>query len=415
MKKLLVTGLFGCLDYEIDFNSSDIIIITGPNGYGKTMLLGFVDKILNNDIESMLPLKFSFLEIQLLNDVVVDITNNNDEINVRVFSGKDMLVFESNPHKNNKLEHKSYELDADKTEYFLSLIADEINSKNKTRKFKISDEIFDKYIAHYRPTFIRAERVSQYENADANIMHYSKELSKRIKKASDIASEISQSLDSTLPFRLSEKIHDRTLTQRSTNAKDRLIGVESIKKKYISYGLIEEDDGGRSAEAISPIVLREYSELWDLYVEDSIAKLDVYKELYEKINIFVSLLNEKSFAFKKINVSKDKGFYFTSDHSTDEIPLEKLSSGEQNQIALYYEMIFHSSENSIIMIDEPEISLHVAWQKEFLSSIKSIQRLNKPAKVIIATHSPNIIDNNWDITRDLFKASKESITGNEGE
>jgi len=53
-----------------------------------------------------------------------------------------------------------------------------------------------------------------------------------------------------------------------------------------------------------------------------------------------------------------------------------------------------------VLIDEPEISLHVAWQKEFLKDLKEIIAIqNMP--VVIATHSPQIIDNNWDLTVDL--------------
>ena len=53
------------------------------------------------------------------------------------------------------------------------------------------------------------------------------------------------------------------------------------------------------------------------------------------------------------------------------------------------------------MIDEPEISLHIAWQKELMDDLRRVIQLNKNIQVIIATHSPQIISNNWDLQIDL--------------
>ncbi|MCK5719976.1 MAG: AAA family ATPase, partial [Thiomargarita sp.] len=52
------------------------------------------------------------------------------------------------------------------------------------------------------------------------------------------------------------------------------------------------------------------------------------------------------------------------------------------------------------LIDEPEISLHVAWQVEFLGDMKDIINLRE-FDVIISTHSPQIIDDRWDLTVEL--------------
>ena len=52
------------------------------------------------------------------------------------------------------------------------------------------------------------------------------------------------------------------------------------------------------------------------------------------------------------------------------------------------------------MIDEPEISLHVVWQLAFLDDIKDIINLKK-IDVVIATHSPQIINDDWDLTVNL--------------
>ena len=88
----------------------------------------------------------------------------------------------------------------------------------------------------------------------------------------------------------------------------------------------------------------------------------------------------------------------TNDGSS--LSLNELSSGEQEILVLFYKLIFESDVN-LLLIDEPEISLHIVWQKELLENLKSVVKLKKNIKVIIATHSPQIISHNWDLQIDL--------------
>ena len=70
--------------------------------------------------------------------------------------------------------------------------------------------------------------------------------------------------------------------------------------------------------------------------------------------------------------------------------LKNLSSGEQHQIVLFFELIFLANSGTYYLIDEPEISLHVDWQRSFLDDIARVESL-RGHKFIIATHSPQII------------------------
>ncbi|HEY0755776.1 MAG TPA: AAA family ATPase [Ktedonobacteraceae bacterium] len=67
---------------------------------------------------------------------------------------------------------------------------------------------------------------------------------------------------------------------------------------------------------------------------------------------------------------------------------------------LFYELLFKASPGSLIMIDEPEISLHVVWQEHFLQDVQDITRL-ADVDVLIATHSPDIIDGHRDLVVEL--------------
>ena len=77
-----------------------------------------------------------------------------------------------------------------------------------------------------------------------------------------------------------------------------------------------------------------------------------------------------------------------------------LSSGEKQQIVLYYNLIFELEDKTVLMIDEPEISLHIIWQRDFMDDLLEVIK-DKNIKVIVATHSPQILSNHWDNQVDL--------------
>src|SRR5690606_1495381 len=100
-----------------------------------------------------------------------------------------------------------------------------------------------------------------------------------------------------------------------------------------------------------------------------------------KIGLLLEIIN-KRFKHKRFYVEKESGFVFRStiikdsDGDFQKIPVTKLSSGEQNELVLFYELLFKSSPSSFILIDEPEVSLHISWQNCFIEDLKEIAELN---------------------------------------
>jgi predicted ATP-binding protein involved in virulence len=88
------------------------------------------------------------------------------------------------------------------------------------------------------------------------------------------------------------------------------------------------------------------------------------------------------------------------------LELEMLSSGEQHELVMIYDLLFRVPENSFILIDEPELSLHVAWQEKFLSDLEQMAQISK-FNALVATHSPQIINDRWDLTVELKGPSDE--------
>lgn len=120
----------------------------------------------------------------------------------------------------------------------------------------------------------------------------------------------------------------------------------------------------------------------------------------EKIREFVSVLNNfkkianELFAPKKTYNDKDGEVFFTlNDNTKTKILLSQLSSGEKQMLILLYTTIIQNNKECITLWDEPEVSLHIEWQRKL---IRVIRQLNPNMQLIIATHSPSILFEGWE-------------------
>jgi predicted ATP-binding protein involved in virulence len=136
----------------------------------------------------------------------------------------------------------------------------------------------------------------------------------------------------------------------------------------------------------------------EIYVRDASKKLDVFNNLRSRLDLFKELI-EKRFSDKTIQIDRESGFRIVS-HTTAAVPLEKLSSGEQHQLILVFDLLFEVTENSLILIDEPELSLHVTWQKTIIESLQRIIALNA-FDVLLATHSPAVVAKHFNLSVEL--------------
>jgi predicted ATPase len=67
---------------------------------------------------------------------------------------------------------------------------------------------------------------------------------------------------------------------------------------------------------------------------------------------------------------------------------------------MFYLLLFEAKHGSLVIIDEPEISLHVAWQQRLGKTFSDIARLRE-LHVVVATHSPQVIHDKWDMSVEL--------------
>ena len=114
------------------------------------------------------------------------------------------------------------------------------------------------------------------------------------------------------------------------------------------------------------------------------------KKSIEKIcNDINSIFDCMDLNVKFIGLSKDEETKpIFKDSTGNEFDINGLSSGEKQLFIRALSLKFLNANNSIILIDEPEISLHPEWQRKI---IKVYENIGKNNQLIIATHSPHIV------------------------
>lgn len=87
-------------------------------------------------------------------------------------------------------------------------------------------------------------------------------------------------------------------------------------------------------------------------------------------------------------------FIIKSKYDKHKISLQQLSSGEKQIVSLFSHLYLSKKQNYIVLIDEPELSLSVKWQKLFLQDVRKGTFCRG---LIAVTHSPFIFDNELDM------------------
>ncbi len=430
IRRIKIDQLFDIFDYDIPFGENENVkILTGPNGYGKTMVLNIIFNLFNRKFLFFQRLIFERIEICLEDQICIEISRKNQEekSDVRIVFREYGKIFEeveisSKVHAEFEQKIKRYlpirKIDDERyldqmedtivsLEELLDKYSDRIPELSIDRihevKSKEANAVLDSINVH----LIREQRLFRKVKAperkfrderDETIMTetiqtYAIELKQSISQYSQRSFVTSQELDSSFPDRL---INEKNLL--SAIEYDRRFNLLKLKQeKLAKFGLYE---GTQKLLRYSP----EDAKALLVYLEDLEKKLGVFDILLEKLELFTDILNQRRFTFKSIKISREKGFYFETSKGKA-LGLTQLSSGEQHEVVLLYELIFNAKQDVLVLVDEPEISLHVTWQKKFLDDLLRIIEIQK-FHVLIATHSPSIINNRWDLVYNLKEAGK---------
>ena len=133
------------------------------------------------------------------------------------------------------------------------------------------------------------------------------------------------------------------------------------------------------------------------YIQAFYSTTETLEDIYYKLHTFQDIINKRNrITGKTLCFSKNGAFFRAEDRI---IELDSLSSGEKHDFLMFYNLIFNTDENTLVLIDEPEISLHIEWQEAFLDELIEIQEWSE-LQAIVATHSPYIVGSHYDLIID---------------
>lgn len=441
IKQITVKHLFGIFDHTINLNMEErITIIHGKNGFGKTSILRLVNGFFNlkySDIRAIPFQKFTIIfDDNSFVDVVKASTSNNKKSNVRP---KIDFNFTSSDQKE-KLTFSPNLLDGRKIPLLTGMIADVIPGLDRvgsekwlytpTKEILDLEDIYERF-GEYLPKqfqqeypdwlnkirdsinvrFIESQRLLDISNSAKigrtirmpmtlySVASYSEDLAENIQTKLAEYGQLSQTLDRTFPARVVQKKASLTDDQ----LREKIDQLESERNQLISAGLLKKDED--SNFQVKDSIDDSTRKLLSVYIEDVDKKLNVFNDIYPKVELFKNIINKK-YSFKSVTIDQSKGFIFTTQEGEVLSPTD-LSSGEQHELVILYELLFKVKPNTLILIDEPEMSLHISWQQEFLKDLQEITKLSG-LDILMATHSPDIINDRWDLTVELEKPKQKS-------
>lgn len=119
------------------------------------------------------------------------------------------------------------------------------------------------------------------------------------------------------------------------------------------------------------------------------------ERIQRRIDHFFSVINSFFAESKKrIEIKRDNAVTLVFREHTNQtiVPLDKLSAGEKQLLLILTKVFLQDEKPYITLIDEPETSLHIRWQRMLIDTIRE---LNPNGQLIIATHSPSILSKGW--------------------
>ena len=449
-----VEGVLGEFDHEFSFRESgEFAIIFGPNGVGKTKMLEVVTAMCKLDIAELIALPFNAGSLEFsdgselsltkvtplpaddegpdsghdrsepLSDFMVTLTLHAEgrQIESYVSSSSDFRVW---------LRLNSAFQPIEGTEFWRDTGDDDVNSYEDLRRMyfprfraenrhkksagelspairQFVDELDVRLIETQRLTGTEPARPARYgypsqPNRVPTVVQFSNRIRSLLNDDLSSNSRLTQQLDSTFPRRMLERGDRSLLTEtelrdkwaQQTKRRARLTEIADLnvdKELSLPQGSLNSWQLG----------------MLELYLEDADRKLDSFTDVLARINLLEEVVNARLLQ-KSLHIDANNGIVVTRTRDASSVPLTALSSGEQHEIILMFDLLFNVDDGSIVMIDEPEISLHIGWQKKFIADVLRIAAL-VGFQFVVATHSPQIIDRWWSRATRLGPTTNEFL------
>lgn len=389
IKEVIIKELFNNESFAVNFESQEnISILYATNAFGKTTLFKLIFGLLSNASKKERIANFLYIFSTPFKNLKIFFNNNSSIFVERYESFPKLKISYFNKRKKAGdivLHDNPYKLDEQTKNHFALL--------NEFVGFGSTIQ------------FINANRLLDIDNYFHFLQDYFTFQGPEIKTGQLKYGEFKEAYElfaGDSPLRkLDSEIGSATI---NINYYLRIMTEHPEAKYYISLEQYNKYEGminsrflaGNNRNNLAHFIVKDGDET---QFSNSLSKnIDNLFELYLKFQkikaLFESFYDDFNPARKTIEREEGSTLLLTSDKN--KLNINKLSTGEMNIIAVLSSLIFELTDDSILLIDEPEISLHVTWQIKLMKAITELVSERNNLQVIIATHSPFIGTNHND-------------------
>jgi predicted ATPase len=387
-----IDGLFGYLNHQIIFPDPEangepsLLIIEGQNGSGKTTILKMVSGIVNGlDFGEFRKFPFRQASLEFSNGERIGVERRDDPMFPIQATFRDMTVPLRNKSDVERYSPEETRLIDNYRAVALPLVNnikfDLIPIERATYTAELNEELTmdprtGKFRRNQREQMILAGRVRDFLR-DAQVNY------RRFFQADDLEllPRILRSFENDQSAPSADKLISKVSKSLEQNKLSKRFGLETNDRELETLlSLLETPNHSSSQQSLS--VLSAYTESHESL---SNSRNLIANRLVQFENIMDEFLVGKSV---KINSRDGLSIIGTSGTLTE----RNLSSGEFHFLYMMVAALLCQRTGTIIAIDEPELSLHVSWQRRLVSGLSKCAAGASPL-FFLATHATAISAN----------------------